>query len=291
MFKNHFQLSIILFLNCSQIQTQLNMNAIKTNIRETHKLLLRKLEEQAQKLAKNELALERSHYELEQFAYVASHDLKSPLRNISSYAQLLQKRYHGQLDSDADEFINYIVLYTQKMNDILTELLDYSRVDRNKTFKLTPLSKILDLAILNMRNTLEQNNVTIHSGDLPELIIQKDAFQPLFEHLIENAIVFKSDLSPVVHISAKRLDLRGTWQITVRDNGVGLDATYHEKAFLPFQRINNRERPGCGMGLAICRKVVKMHGGDIWYERNTDSKGTSFHFTISQMFIEKTYMI
>lgn len=244
------------------------------------------LEEQSEKLTKNLHALQMSYSELELFAYIASHDLKSPLRNIGSYAQLLKRRYRGKLDSDADEFIDFIVNNAQMMNNIISDLLVYSRVDRDKDLAKANFNRLVELVKHNIRDTIIENNAEIECGELPTLWVHRSSIIQLFQNLIENAIKFRTEESPRIRIDAQKRESDGFWQISVTDNGVGLDETYQEKAFLPFQRINHRDRPGSGMGLAICRKVVRLHGGDIWYNQNhieQENSGTSFHFTIPQI--------
>jgi chemotaxis family two-component system sensor kinase Cph1 len=205
--------------------------------------------------------------------------LKSPLRNIGSYAQLLKKRYYNKLDADANEFLDYIVHNAQSMNDILGDLLIYSRVDADKEMSEVNLNRLLELVKHNLRQNIEENQAVINISELPTLWVHRSATIQLFQNLIENAIKYRNHTTPRIHISAKQL-IEGTWQFSVKDNGVGLDTIYQQKAFQPFQRINHRDRPGSGMGLAICRKVARMHGGNIWYEPNTEGGGTIFHFTI-----------
>ncbi|MBL7816673.1 MAG: hypothetical protein JNL70_16750 [Saprospiraceae bacterium] len=265
-----------------ELQSQKNYaDSVNQQLLEQKKLL----EEQSEKLAKNLHALQLSYSELELFAYIASHDLKSPLRNIGSYAQLLKRRYHGKLDSDADEFIDFIVNNAQMMNNIISDLLVYSRVDRDKDLAKSNFNRLIELVKHNIRDTILENNVEIECGELPTLWVHRSSIIQLFQNLIENAIKFRTDETPRIRIDAYKRDSDGFWQISVKDNGVGLDEAYQEKAFLPFQRINHRDRPGSGMGLAICRKVVRLHGGDIWYTKNRaelPESGTSFHFTIPQ---------
>ena len=246
----------------------------------------RLLEDQSGKLTKNLHALQMSYSELELFAYIASHDLKSPLRNIGSYAQLLKRRYSGKMDADADEFIDFIVNNAQMMNSIITDLLVYSRVDRDKDLAKANFNRLVELVKHNIRDTIEENNVEIECGELPTLWVHRSGMIQLFQNLIENAIKYRTEETPRIRIDAQKRENDGLWQISVVDNGVGLDEAYQEKAFLPFQRISHRDRPGSGMGLAICRKVVRLHGGDIWYKKNRiepNEGGTSFHFTIPQL--------
>ena len=265
-----------------ELQAQ-NNHATHANEQLLHQKIL--LEEQSEKLTKNLHALQMLYSELELFAYIASHDLKSPLRNIGSYAQLLKRRYHGHLDAQADEFIDFIVHNAQVMNSIISDLLIYSRVDRDKDLVKVNFNTLIELVKHNIRDVLIENEAKIECGELPTLWVHRSSMVQLFQNLIENAIKFRTDEKPCININAQVREVDGFWQISVRDNGVGLDELYQDKAFLPFQRINNRERPGSGMGLAICRKVVRLHGGEIWYNRNCLSDGdtgTSFYFTIPQ---------
>lgn len=237
------------------------------------------VEEHSVLLKKNLKALERSYKDLEQFSYIASHDLKSPLRTIASYAQLLKRRYKGQIDNTADEFIQFIVMGANHMNDIICDLLEYSKAGGRQTdFTPTNLNNTLEMVKFNLRQEIIENNAQVLHETMPEMLVNKSSMMQLFQNLIANAIKFrKLETNPVIDIrSYKEQNL---WHFVVKDNGVGMDEVFQEKAFLPFQRLNNRDRPGTGMGLAICKKIVKMHNGDIWYD-SLIGRGTTFHFTI-----------
>jgi light-regulated signal transduction histidine kinase (bacteriophytochrome) len=242
----------------------------------------RQLEEQSKQMAKNLHALQMSYSELEQFAYIASHDLKSPLRNIGSYAQLLKKRYYDILDPEANQFIDFIVNNAQVMNNVITDLLEYNTVESHKEPVHTNLNNIVELIQFNLRDVILKNNAQLDVETLPTLWVHKTGIIQLFQNLIDNAIKYRSNETPHIKITAEQLKGGSCWQFSVSDNGVGLDEKYQDKAFHPFQRINQRDRPGSGMGLAICRKVAKLHGGNIWFERNTEGGGTCFKFTIPQ---------
>ena len=245
------------------------------------------LETQSQQLAKNLHALEMSYNEMEQFAYIASHDLKSPLRNISGFSKLLKSRYREKLDEAGKEYVDFIVTNTQMMNDVIDDLLIYSRVDREKELALTNFNRIVELVNINLKNNITTEEATVTYDELPTLWAHKLGMIQLLQNLIENALKYRAEAAPKIHISA--VFNGDSWQFSVRDNGVGLDESYNEKAFQPFQRINQRDRPGMGMGLAICRKVAKLHGGDIWFSQSlpqngSDTEGgTTFHFTIPQV--------
>jgi two-component system, chemotaxis family, sensor kinase Cph1 len=246
------------------------------------------LEKQSQQLSKNLHALEMSYNEMEQFAYIASHDLKSPLRNISGFSKLLKQRYRDTIDEGGKEYIDFIVHNTQMMSNVIDDLLIYSQVDHEKELAMTNFNRIIELVQLNLKSTIKAENATVTANELPTLWAHKSGIIRLFQNLVENAIKYRSEAPPKIHISAQ---FNGKdWQFSVADNGVGLDEAYNDKAFQPFQRINQRDRPGMGMGLAICRKVAKLHGGNIWFsqnlpniESNTEGGGTTFHFTIPQI--------
>lgn len=233
---------------------------------------------QAKELKKHLRNLEMSYQELEQFSYIASHDLKSPLRNIASYAQLLSRRYRGKLDKQADEFIDFIVKGAKHMDEIIRDLLEYSRAARENDFVSTDLNNTLELVKFNLQQEIAENKARIEVQQLPKIRVNKSAISQLFQNLLGNAIKFRSDKQPVITISCELKNKQ--WLFKVTDNGVGMDESFQQKAFLPFQRINNLDRPGTGMGLAICKKVVKMHKGDIWYESKR-GQGTTFNFTLA----------
>ena len=217
------------------------------------------LERQAEDLA-------RSNAELQQFAYVASHDLQEPLRMVSSYTQLIVKRYGGQLDNDAKEFMEFIVDGAARMKRLIEDLLAYSRVGtRGQGFQLTECETALKKALINLRGSIEASGATITYGPLP--IFNADASQltQLFQNLIGNAIKFKDAEGPRIHVSAEETD--DAWVLCVKDNGIGIDPQYFERIFVLFQRLHGKaEYPGTGIGLAICKKIIDRHGGRIWVE-------------------------
>lgn len=266
-----------------ELQKQRDNVAEKNNLLELQK---QQLEEQSEKLSKSLHALQLSYHELEQFAFIASHDLKSPLRNIGGYAQLLKKRYYGKLNEEADTFLDFIVKNTQMMHTVITHLLEYSTINHNREITLTDMNKVVDLICYNMREAIEKSQANIEFEPLPQLWVQKNGITQVLQHLIENSIKFRSDKIPYIQIKVEQLTDDSTWQFSVKDNGLGLSEQYQEKVFYPFQRIDSRHLPGEGMGLAICLKIVKMHGGSIWFKENTEG-GTTFYFTIPQMNIEQ----
>jgi light-regulated signal transduction histidine kinase (bacteriophytochrome) len=240
------------------------------------------LEQQSLELEKNLNAMKMLYQELEQFSFVASHDLKSPLRNIGSYAQLLNRKYKDKLDDDANTYLNFIVTNAQLMNSIITDLLEYNSLEHNKELAQTNLNKIIEHIQFNLKDVLTANNVTLEFENLPKIWTYQSSTLQLFQNLIDNAIKHRSEAAPHIVIKAKRLASNGGWEFSIKDNGIGLEEKYKDKVFHPFQRINVQKTTGTGMGLAICKKVVRLHGGEIWFEKNKDL-GTTFFFTLPQM--------
>jgi len=226
--------------------------------------------------------LKRSNEELQQFAYIASHDLQEPLRTISSFTQLLARRYKGQLDGDADEFIEFIVDGTNRMQAMIKDLLQYSRVQtKGEELKLTKVQNALDQAIFNLKILIEENNAEITHDKLPTVIADEKQLVQLFQNLISNAIKFKKpDEPPKIHISAIKDEEKGEYIFGVSDNGIGMESEYAERIFELFQRLHTRdEYKGTGIGLAVAKKIVERHGGMIWVE-SEPGKGSTFYFTI-----------
>lgn len=232
-----------------------------------------------ERLQKASLELERSNKELEQFAYIASHDLKEPLRMVTSYAQLLSKRYRGKLDADADEFISYMMNGTNHMRQLIDDLLAYARVGtRGKEFEPVNCDTIVDVAISNLQMAIKETGALVTHDALPTVVGDDVQLSLLFQNLIGNAIKFHGPEPPHVHLSAARN--AGEWLFSVRDNGIGIDPQHKEVIFVIFQRLHGKaEYPGTGMGLAICKKIVERHGGRIWVE-SEPGKGSAFYFSI-----------
>ncbi len=237
----------------------------------------RRLAEEALRQQAEELA--RSNRELEQFAYVASHDLQEPLRMVSSYVQLLARRYQGQLDGDADEFIAFAVEGANRMKTLINDLLAYSRVGtRGNELAPVPMEEICDRALGSLQLAIEDSGATVTRDPLPQVLADDVQMTQLLQNLIGNALKFRSQAPPRVHVGARRQG--DHWLFFVRDNGIGLDPQYNERIFIIFQRLHNRgEYPGTGIGLAICRKIMERHGGRIWVE-SEPSKGATFYFTL-----------
>jgi PAS domain S-box-containing protein len=223
--------------------------------------------------------LERSNVDLAQFAYVASHDLQEPLRMISSYVQLLARRYKGRLDADADDFIGYAVDGATRMQTLINDLLTYSRASaRSKAFEATDCVLVLEQTLVNLKEQIRKNSVVVTHDPLPTVMANGSQLAHLFSNLIENAIKFHGDEPPRVHISAKRKG--DEWEVLVADNGIGIEPQYFDRIFKVFQRLHRKnEYPGTGIGLALCKKIVERHGGRIWIE-SKPGEGTTFFFTI-----------
>ena len=223
--------------------------------------------------------LARSNAELEQFAYVATHDLQEPLRAVASCVQLLQKRYEGQLDARADEFIAHAVDGTKRMQTLIDDLLAYSRIGtRANAIATANCEFVLQEALDDLAVAMKESQAVVTHDPLP--IVRADATQlaQLFQNLIANAIKFRGDRAPRIHVSATHVG--DAWRFSIADNGIGMEPQYFERIFMVFQRLHTRKKyQGTGIGLAICKKVVERHGGRIWVESQFGS-GATFFFTL-----------
>ena len=222
--------------------------------------------------------LKRSNTELEQFAYVASHDLQEPLRMITSYVQLLEKRYKDKLDDDANEFINYAVDGANRMQTLIYSLLEYSRINRIKPFTKIDLDDALHEVINDLSVSIKETNAKISWGVMPVIYGDTVLIGQLFFNLIANALKFKGERPPVIEISCQKQN--NDYLFSVKDNGIGIKKEYAEKIFVIFQRLHSKEKyPGTGIGLAVCKKIVERHEGTIWIN-SEPNVGTTFYFTI-----------
>ena len=234
-----------------------------------------------QKLESQATDLKRSNEELERFAYVASHDLQGPLRTISSYLQLLESRYSDKLQGDAKEFINYSVAGAKRMQRLIQDLLNYSRINtRPKAFTEVNLNEVMQVVIKNIESNVEASSAELRVDTLPTVVGDSNQLMQLFQNLIDNAIKFVKDRKPLVLVNFE--DHKNEWIFIIRDNGIGIQQEFKEKIFQIFQRLHaETDFPGTGIGLAICKKIAHLHGGDIWFESEPEH-GTAFFFSISK---------
>jgi signal transduction histidine kinase len=261
----------------ARIDTHLTLHGLRKRLEERNEQL--QIEISARR--ETEAALLRSNTELEQLAYVASHDMQEPLRMVASYLQLLAQRYQGQLDADADEFIGYAVDGAKRMQALINDLLAYSRVGtKARPFQPTDCNEIVDIALGNLLLAIKETGALIRVGPLPRLMGDPSQLRQLFQNLIANAIKFRRAEPPTVDISAEPAG--DAWRFRVTDNGIGIAEEYHERIFVLFQRLHGRaDYPGTGIGLAICKKIVERHGGEISLQ-STLGGGTTFFFNIAQ---------
>ena len=227
---------------------------------------------QAQELA-------RSNADLQQFAYVASHDLQEPLRMVTSYMKLLERRYKGRLDSNADEFIAFAVDGATRMQVLIDDLLAYARISTTSIpLVRTDCMVIVDNALANLEIAIRESGSVITCDVLPEVVVDASQLAQVFQNLIGNAIKFRGEAPLQIHISARRQD--GDWLFSIQDNGIGIEPEFRERIFVIFQRLHRREDySGTGIGLAICKKIIEGYGGHIWVESEA-GVGSNFMFTL-----------
>ena len=237
------------------------------------------LEERERGLIQLTADLRNSNRDLEQFAYVASHDLQEPLRKITSFADLLTRRYAGQFDETGQRYINYMVDGARRMSQLITHLLAYSRLGTHgKAFAAMDVGAALDIALDNLQLTLEQTEAVVHRSDLPTVTGDPAQIGQLFQNLVGNALKYRGQATPEITVAAHRLD--DAWEITVADNGLGIASQHHERIFRMFQRLHTaKDYPGAGIGLSFCKRIVERHGGRIWVESEA-GQGSTFHFTL-----------
>ncbi len=231
------------------------------------------------KLQETMAELARSNRELEEYAYVASHDLQEPLRHITSFISLLKKRRGGSLDREEEKYFNYIVDGAERMQKLINDLLAYSRLGtRGKPFLRTDCNEVLNRVLGDLERTIRGSSAVVTHDPLPVLMADELQLGQVFQNLIGNAVKFCSDRRPLIHISAKRGD--GEWFFSVSDNGIGIKEDFFDRIFVMFQRLHTRtDYPGTGIGLAVCKKIIERHGGRIWAESEV-GKGSTFFFTI-----------
>ncbi len=232
-----------------------------------------------EELARRTAELQRSNAELERFAYIASHDLQEPLRTITSYVQLLARRYRGKLDDDADELIRYAVEGANRMRQLIQGLLAYARVQtRGDIFEPVPLEEILAETLDGLQLAIEESGATVTHGPLPVVTADPSQIGQVFSNLIANALKFRSAEPPAIEIRAERQ--KDDWVFSIRDHGIGIDPQFFDRIFIVFQRLHSMaEYSGTGLGLALCKRIVQRHGGRIWVE-SRPGHGSTFSFTL-----------
>jgi len=240
------------------------------------------LKQRVQELARRAQELARSNAELEQFAYVASHDLQEPLRMVASYTQLLGQRYKGRLDSDADEFIAYAVDGAHRMQLLIGDLLAYCRVGTTgKELCETSSEAALEQALLNLQGAIQESSGVVTHDPLPTVVADGSQLVQLFQNVVGNAIKYRSAELPRVHVSAKK-NGGNEWIFSMRDNGLGIEPKYFGKIFVMFQRLHGREEfSGTGIGLTVCKKIAERHGGRMWVE-SEPGKGSTFYVALPE---------
>lgn len=226
--------------------------------------------------------LDNKNQELEQFAYIVSHDLKEPLRMVRSFLELLERRYKEQLDEKGRKYIHYAVDGAKRMSDRINDLLEYSRIGRKYTaMEEVHFGDVLDEVKTYLKAEIRNKDAEIIASDLPVARAVPIAINMLFQNLLSNALKYQpAGNRPVININAEEKETY--WQFSVSDNGIGIDPDYNQQIFSVFERLHTREAyPGSGMGLAICKKIVEQHGGEIWVE-SQEGQGSTFHFTIAK---------
>jgi light-regulated signal transduction histidine kinase (bacteriophytochrome) len=241
---------------------------------------LKQAEEELRSVAAD---LARSNKDLEQFAYVSSHDLQEPLRMVASFSGILRDRYADKLDDKGKEYFEFVMEGAHRMQSLVEGLLQYSRIETHGTPpEPMDVQRAVDAALANLRAAIEEFGVKITVDPLPTIRAERTQMAQLFQNLIGNAIKFRSDRPPEIHVGAERKDR--SWLFWVKDNGIGIEPKFKDKIFVIFQRLHARDRyPGTGIGLAVCKKIVERHGGEIRVE-SQPGRGSTFLFTIPDVF-------
>ena len=254
-------------------------------LKKAHDDLELRIKERTKELQLSNTELERSNADLQQFAYVASHDLQEPLRNVATCLQLLEKDYKSKLDANADQYINYAVDSAVRMKDLIQGLLAYSRIaTRGNPMERTDCERTLDRAVTNLSFSITETGAVITHDPLPTVLADDTQLLQVFQNLIQNAVKFRRDEPPQIHISAA--PNKNECIFSVKDNGIGIESRHLDRIFVIFQRLHKRSQyEGTGMGLAIVKKVVERHGGRVWAESEPEM-GTTFYFTIPEKAIQ-----
>jgi two-component system, sensor histidine kinase and response regulator len=242
------------------------------------------LERAKKELAERARELARSNTDLEHFAYVASHDLKEPLRMVSTYVKLLARRYKDRLDTDANDFIDFAVHGVNRMERLIQDVLSYSRIGGKRESQLVDTEKILAAAVARLASAIRECEALITHDPLPTVLGDEAELTRVFQNLLANAIKFKCGQGPRIHVSADRqpgpTEGRDEWVFSVQDDGIGIERIYWDRIFLLFQRLHSQaEYEGSGVGLALCKRIVEAHRGRIWLESKV-REGSTFYFTL-----------
>ncbi len=269
-------------LSRARAELEIRVQQRTTELAEANQTLRAEIAERQRAEEKLKLAveeLERSNEDLRQFAYAASHDLQEPLRAVSGFVQLLQKRYQGRLDAHADEYIAFAVGGADRMQRLIEGLLSFSNVGtRGKPFQPVDANRVLDEAIANLEAAIHETAAVITRDSLPVVNADRTQLMQLLQNLIGNAIKFRREEPPRVHVAARRSD--GDWLFSVRDNGIGIEPKHADRVFILFRRLHDSQAyPGTGVGLTICKRIVERHGGRIWVE-SEPGRGSTFSFTL-----------
>ena len=269
--------------NGSEFIAEMTVSSIETSDGVLTSAALRDIEERRKSerhLEQIRLELERSNEELQRFAYVTSHDLQEPLRMVASYVQLLARRYRGQLDSDADEFIGFAVDGCVRMKQLIQDLLAYSRAGAHEnSLRNISVESVVDHALANLRSVIKESGAEITRDPLPSILADETQLVQIFQNLVGNAIKYRRAAALCIHISATRGN-SNEWIFSVKDNGRGIESAYFEKIFVIFQRLQaEKGADGTGIGLAICKRMIERFGGRIWVESEPEV-GSTFYFTM-----------
>jgi signal transduction histidine kinase len=255
-----------------RLRVESELNVHRTHLEELVKARTAELTRVAEEL-------QRSNKELEAFAYVSSHDLQEPLRMVTGFMQLIDQKYHQQLDATGQKYVHHAVEGAKRMQQLIVDLLAYSRVGtQGKQTALADTAELLQRALFNLQQSVVENNAKVTWGNLPMVPVDGSQLIQVFQNLIGNAIKFHGDQPPRIHVDARRDGKH--WVFSVRDNGIGIDPEFGDKIFVIFQRLHVKEKySGTGIGLAICKKIIERHGGRIWVE-SREGQGATFHFTL-----------
>jgi signal transduction histidine kinase len=264
----------------ARVKTHVELKVSKDKLKKVNDWLEERVFERTAELEKSMAILENKNYELEQFAYIASHDLQEPLRTVSSFVDLLEQEHGGKLKGNASKYLYFILESTERMRNLISGLLEYSRIGREKIVEQVDCNEILTLVLDDLQTIIIEKKAIIESEKLPVLNAHPSELKQLFQNLISNALKFsREDTPPVINIFA--LKQENGWEFKIKDNGIGIEEKFFEKIFIIFQRLHNvHEYEGTGIGLAHCRKIVEMHDGKIWVESESN-EGSTFYFTIN----------